>query len=203
MHSRTITAARTARPEKVDDAIARFRSAIELVDDPDALYYLGCALLKKHEAGTGGTYVTTCPAVCGRCHARSPAVALAAMKDLSAARTQLQSARTLEPGMRLSAKFGLPDGDCAMRAGFSDARSDSKQAIRNRLIRGASVRRSLAPNSAFSLAQVGRVVEIVGIECQAGAGLELVRGSSVTAPLARVFGSGSRPVRACGLVPVP
>src|SRR5437879_4642204 len=105
MHSRTITAAshcssriRWTMPLRAFGAPSKLRP-----DDPDALYYLGCALLKKHEpAQAAHTLQHALRLNAGDAHARNAlAVALAAMKDLSAARTQLQSARTLEPGNAL------------------------------------------------------------------------------------------------------
>jgi Flp pilus assembly protein TadD len=86
--------------QKLDGAIARFRTALQLrPDDPDTLYYLGCALLKNHAPLDAATALQHALQVNPQdSHARNAlAVALAETKNLAAAKAQLQQALAREP----------------------------------------------------------------------------------------------------------
>jgi Flp pilus assembly protein TadD len=71
-------------------------------DDPDTLYYLGRALLKKHQPAEAARSLQQAVRVNPEdAHAQNAlAVALAGIRDF-AARTPLQRARAIEPGNAL------------------------------------------------------------------------------------------------------
>jgi Flp pilus assembly protein TadD len=72
-------------------------------DDPDTLYYLGRAFLKKHEPAEAARSLQQAVRVNPEdAHAQNAlAVALAGIRDFAAARTQLQRARAIDPGNAL------------------------------------------------------------------------------------------------------
>jgi Flp pilus assembly protein TadD len=89
--------------EKLDQAIGQFRITLRLQpDDPDTLYYLGRALLKKHEPAEAAGLVRQAEVNADDAHAYNAlAVALAGTRDLAGARSQLQRAQAIEPGSPL------------------------------------------------------------------------------------------------------
>ena len=68
-------------------------------DDPDTLYYVGRALLKKHEpAGAADVLRQALRVNPDDSHASNAlAVALAGMRDFAGARTELEHAQKIEP----------------------------------------------------------------------------------------------------------
>jgi protein O-GlcNAc transferase len=86
--------------DKLEDAIARFRTALVLrPDNPDTLYYLGRAFLKHHQPAEAVNSLRRALRVNpGDTHARNVlAVALATTADFNGAKSELQQARDLEP----------------------------------------------------------------------------------------------------------